>query len=1590
MAKDIKVKLYSNSKQFNNEMSSITRQMKVVKSEFEANKTSVDNWGNHLKQSEAKVKFLNQTLDLQKRRVNELRKAYNDSAATKGKDAKETQNLAVRLNNANAALNKTKNQLTQTTTKMNQLHAATQRNAMTMKQFGEHMNNAGMKMRSVGMGVGIVTGVAFAGLTREIKKAYDATVSFDAGMSKVQAISGATAGELKKLDGQAQELGRTTMFTATQATEGMEKLALAGWKPKAIMEAMPGMLDLAAAGALELSTAADITSDTMQAFQISANKAGHAADVFAYAQANANTNVEQMGEAMKYIAPTANSLGWSLEEASAIVMKLADNGLKGSMATQAFGSSLVRLASPTPKATKLMKKLGMEFFDANNKMKSMPEVVAEMEKGLKGLSDKQKAAAMDTLVGKNAFKQWQIVLKEGSGTLKDLTVKLENADGAAKKMAETMMDNTRGKVIQFKSAIEGLQISLTRHLTPSLNKLVDQATEIVRGFTDLDEATQGTIAKTIAMTTAVIGVTSAVGLLTAGIGALLAFTGPVGLAIVGGTALLGALGVALYAAETHTKNLAKAQEKAKEEAVRYGDGLSEGTKKGVKGYVDLYEGAKLKMLELKNMSGEEAEKTKGEIVKAFQDMGSQVVSVLEAQKEKIANTIYDIYGVAGDAHLSEAEKISKKAIELVDKDIAKFKKASETVAKITAEYGSDMTKMPPKIAKSYQESLDIMNEGSRAFAATQEEMRQIQKNLSERDGKIMAQEAEGYLKRIGENYRKQVESANEFYNTRKTDLDKHLALYPEFQNEYDKLMLGLQAKTDQMIYEANSSFNKSTKILESNLDDRGKLIDIATRKELEREKEKVLGKLGAHYEIDEADENYYKRWKERNDKYLIDLDANTKASAQQFEKQLIEFKKANGESEEEARRSAKKIVEGSIAELEKGDDKAKVAGKKKGDAHKKGIEETKEGNKKAGSDITKSTDQALSQNKESANKHGKEKGDKHKQGLESTKGANQIAAYALSGGVSTTLGKTTDGGGGSKAGLLFKQGISSQSSAVSASAKNVASSGESGLRSVKTSSAGSDFVAGFKWAISNGNGSVWKVAWSLGKSALSALKQSIDSHSPSKETEKEGKNYAEGMAVGINKNSKKVSASAKAMAAAAQKATSEKINNLQVKFDTKKIGASTYIAELKKIQKTHKLTGDQARKIQKEIYKANQVLRKEAEANQKSVDKINKGVQSANSAYFKKVKSINDKLKKDIKKVQDDYKKELANRAESIYNQTGLFSEVKTEKVDGNKLLGNIKDQNKQFKQWQSDLDKIQKSGVSQKFVDELRSMGVGAADEITAIANLPKSKLKEYVAAWKEKHELANKEAETQMAKAKEIMEKQIKNLNDAAKKELDQAKTDWVNQIKKFGDEVKKLGDFKNSGKVLGKQTVSGLVKGLGSMKGPLEKEAKALAKTIEKTVKETLKIKSPSRLMEKDVAPFVPLGLAKGIKANLRPVLTAAKEMAKSAIPDFSDQAFAINAAAHEIKANKDMFVVVHQFKSGSLEQKVEGLERTIDKLTDFLGNVLDMQQTQIESMAERDIIVELDGREVGRGVYPEVTRLQKRSDSRVRRTPRGAFT
>ncbi|MED3352937.1 phage tail tape measure protein, partial [Bacillus thuringiensis] len=220
-------------------------------------------------------------------------------------------------------------------------------------------------------GIAVGAGAALAGIV-------SAGAGFEKTMSAVQAVTGASGQDMKKMSELAKKMGSETKFSASQAAEGMQYLGMAGFKTNEIMEAMPGMLSLAAAGQLDLGLAADITSNIMSGFGLKADQATHSADVLAKAASSSNTNVEQMGEAMKYAAGSASTVGFTMEETSAAMMAMANAGLQGSVAGQAWGTSLNRLAKPTKEMKKVMGELNLEFFDSQGKLKPLPQLVSEL------------------------------------------------------------------------------------------------------------------------------------------------------------------------------------------------------------------------------------------------------------------------------------------------------------------------------------------------------------------------------------------------------------------------------------------------------------------------------------------------------------------------------------------------------------------------------------------------------------------------------------------------------------------------------------------------------------------------------------------------------------------------------------------------------------------------------------------------------------------------------------------------------------------------------------------------------------------------------------------------------------------------------------------------------------------------------------------------------------------------------------------------------------------------------------------------------------------------------------------------------------
>lgn len=324
--------------------------------------------------------------------------------------------------------------------------------------------------------VAVTAGVAAAIYASTVSIA----ASFEEQMSSVAAISGANAEEMKVLTKAAEKAGTTTRFTARQSGKALEYMAMAGWKTNAMVAALPGVLNLAAASGEELGLVSDIVTDAMTAFQMEAGQAGHFSDVLAAASSNANTNVAKLGESFKYVAPVAGAMKFNCEDVSITLGLMANASIKESQAGTALRTSLVNLAKPTKQMQAAMDRYGISLTNSDSSMKSLLQIIKEMRTNMRGLGEAEQSAAAATIFGKEGMAGMLAVINSSEADFDKLTKAIYGSAGAAEKMAKIKMDNYAGSIIEFKSALEGLQISIGRALLPALTELFKSITPVVQ------------------------------------------------------------------------------------------------------------------------------------------------------------------------------------------------------------------------------------------------------------------------------------------------------------------------------------------------------------------------------------------------------------------------------------------------------------------------------------------------------------------------------------------------------------------------------------------------------------------------------------------------------------------------------------------------------------------------------------------------------------------------------------------------------------------------------------------------------------------------------------------------------------------------------------------------------------------------------------------------------------------------------------------------------------------------------------------------------------------------------------------------------
>lgn len=552
------------------------------------------------------LKFDPGNTELLKDKQVELSKAISETEEKlqKEKDALEQMSKTEGFDKNSEAARNLKTQIDLDTAALKELKSqAQQASSILGTQFqvaGQKIQEVGNKIKSVGDSIAGLGSSLTAKVTVPIVSAFGAAIKttgdFDAAMSQVQAVSGASAQDLELLRDKAKEMGKTTKFSATESAEALNYMAMAGWKTEDMLNGLEGIMNLAAASGEELGTTSDIVTDALTAFGMEADESSRFADILAAAASNANTNVSMMGESFKYVAPVAGALGYSAEDMAVALGLMANSGIKADMAGTSLRNMLNRMAKPTKESAMAMERLGLELYDSEGQMYSFREIMDQLRESMSNINvsvedyeaalddldaqledgtlseskynaaleelnlqtfgaegaEKARAAAM--LGGTRAMSGLLAIANASTSDYEKLTGAIDNSsqafarladgsvvplsealasgaevvqeyNGAAEAMSNTMLQNLPGQLTILKSKVEALAISFGEILMPKMMAVVEKIQGLVDEFNSLDDTQKETIIKFAAIAAAIGPVLLVVGKLVSSVGSIVSVFG---------------------------------------------------------------------------------------------------------------------------------------------------------------------------------------------------------------------------------------------------------------------------------------------------------------------------------------------------------------------------------------------------------------------------------------------------------------------------------------------------------------------------------------------------------------------------------------------------------------------------------------------------------------------------------------------------------------------------------------------------------------------------------------------------------------------------------------------------------------------------------------------------------------------------------------------------------------------------------------------------------------------------------------------------------------------------------------------------------
>ena len=457
------------------EMQAASRAVKVANSEFKAATAGMDDWGASADGLEAKIKQLNAVLAAQNKQVDLAAQELSKCEAEYGENSAEADRARIKYNGFKAAAAQTQQQLDSYEKELKNVESET-------KDVGNATTKAGDGFTVFKGIVANLAGSAIKSALRGLKDLGQYVVQvgsdFEAAMSEVEAISGASGQSLDQMSAKAKELGSTTKFTASEVAQGFKYMALAGWDTADSLEAIDGVINLAAASGMDLGRASDMVTDYLSAFGLEASDASKMVDELVYAQSHSNTSTQQLGDAFGNCAANMNAAGQSMETTVAILEALANQGTKGSEAGTQLAAIMRDITNKMEDGSIMIGDTAVSVQDAEGNFRDLTEIMADVERATRGMGTAERAAALQSTFTARSVKAVNQILQEGTDDIKGYKDALEESNGAAADTADTMLDNFSGSVTKAKSAMEGLGVTLFDAISKPARGVVDTFTEL--------------------------------------------------------------------------------------------------------------------------------------------------------------------------------------------------------------------------------------------------------------------------------------------------------------------------------------------------------------------------------------------------------------------------------------------------------------------------------------------------------------------------------------------------------------------------------------------------------------------------------------------------------------------------------------------------------------------------------------------------------------------------------------------------------------------------------------------------------------------------------------------------------------------------------------------------------------------------------------------------------------------------------------------------------------------------------------------------------------------------------------------------------